>query len=414
MSLIIKYPLDLSGQNPTNRVINEYHELPDEEVNRIFCLDYGPFYTAGLVVTELQTQRVLTLNVDYVPMHVIPQPTMRSGLEVCAAIAIINTSVTTEVTVTAHMVGGEYTRLTEVIIRLLDELSLDAGPIQYGDLIGLPSEFLPSGHIHDLGDLYGFEYMVDALYKVRDAILVGNQHYLENLEARFTNVIDQMRTDFGTAFDTFQQHVDDENNPHETDKVKAGLEFLMNYPVANTAEIAAGNAPNRYLTVQPLMQWIFSNLKTPLETHVDATGNVHGMVPSDINLGNLPNFPAATPADMVNPLLSSNKLVTPEGIATLLNLLGFGTRVQLTSANNLDSIDRAGRFWYHSSSKPVNALPSAATTGIVFIEMEAISDGAGVLTAKVMHGIELDTGLRWWRRTTQIGSVWTYNDWDPQ
>ena len=57
-NMLIKYPLDLTGQSPNNLVPNEVHTAPREQA-RGFGLNYGGFFTESLRITHVATGRPL-------------------------------------------------------------------------------------------------------------------------------------------------------------------------------------------------------------------------------------------------------------------------------------------------------------------------------------------------------------------
>ncbi len=155
---ILKYPLDLTGKSANNLISGEVHSLP-VGVNRAFVASYGPFYSASLVVRESVTNRLLTANTHYKAIQLDAEATAASGLEVCAVIVVTDQSVANRVTVQYQVVGGEYSTSVYALQQMLDALNLDNRSVAWGDVLGKPSEYVPTEHRHDAGDLYGFEYL---------------------------------------------------------------------------------------------------------------------------------------------------------------------------------------------------------------------------------------------------------------
>lgn len=172
--IIYKYPLDLTGVSPTNRVIGELHDLSTNP-NRALVPDYGAFYTDGLVLVDQANGRILDRDTDFLAVQTDPDATAASGKEVCSIILIINGDVSNHVLFTGQMVGGEYSNYVYALQQMIENLQLDNRPIIWGEIIGTPSAYPPSPHLHSINDTYGWEVLADAINTLRQAILTGDQ-----------------------------------------------------------------------------------------------------------------------------------------------------------------------------------------------------------------------------------------------
>lgn len=174
MSLLtIKYPLDTTGTNPANLVIGEIQTMPARTI-RALALNYGAFYVESLVVTDTLTNLPLTRNVQYYATELYDVPSAKYGKEVCAILIITDSTVSNSVSVNYQAIGGEYSISTTAIVQQIANLNLDHRPVAWGALLSKPEAFPPSNHLHDLGDIYGFEYVVHALERIRAAIELGD------------------------------------------------------------------------------------------------------------------------------------------------------------------------------------------------------------------------------------------------
>jgi len=244
---VIRYPLDPTGTNPDNLVSDEPHQMPARQI-RAIATEYGAFYTESVTVVDAATNQPLVKGVQYYPAELYEVPTGMFGKEVCAIIMITDPSVSANVKITYQAVGGEYSRSVTAIIQQIEALNLDDRPVEWGSIINKPSEYPPSHHLHDLGDIYGFEYMVHALDRIRAAILMGDDvshdTIYQYIDARDNYVIGLIQS----QSDALAAHIADKNNPHETTKAQVQLGNVENYPVASEAEATAGIATNRYMT----------------------------------------------------------------------------------------------------------------------------------------------------------------------
>lgn len=171
---IFKYPLDLLGTSSTNKAIDESHTIGSVK-GRIFVADYGPFFgNSTLILKDGVTGRVLVPNDDYALVHHYREATARTGQAIYTAVRITNPNVSTNILMTCQYVGGEFSFSTYALKQAIEELMNDDRPVYWGDLIGVPSQFVPAPHLHSAYDLYGMKYVVEAQVDVANAIREGD------------------------------------------------------------------------------------------------------------------------------------------------------------------------------------------------------------------------------------------------
>lgn len=186
--IIYKYPLDLTGMNPKNLVLNEPHQLPNG-TNRAFVPNYGAFFARSLVIKD-SSGNALTPKVQYKAVQLYQEATEKTGLEVMTVIVITDESIESNITVTYQAIGGEFTYSVTGLRDMVDSLDLDNRPVIWGEIIGTPDNFTPAPHLHDAGDLYGFEYLTESIDSLRRAVQGGNESVLEHI----LDEIQQVRT----------------------------------------------------------------------------------------------------------------------------------------------------------------------------------------------------------------------------
>lgn len=257
--IIVKYPLDLSGESAENLVLNEPQTLLPG-LNRTAVPNYGVFYTKDLVVIDAANGEELTPSTDYVPIAYVEEASDRSGLEVCAAIVVTNSNVSDNILMTYRVVGGEFSKLTSVLISYLETINIDERTVAWGDLLGKPSLFPPASHLHDIGDIYGWEYVVEAIGKVREAILYGDvqshEEIINSINSRYESLSAQMAEGNDTLIQALNTHTSDKDNPHDTTKDQVGLGQVDNFSTLNDAVAASEterNATDRFITPFYLM-----------------------------------------------------------------------------------------------------------------------------------------------------------------
>lgn len=218
---IIRYPLDPTGTNPNNLVQGELHS-PVRRNTRAVATTYGAFFSQSLVVRDTSNNQVLTKGVQYFAAELYEVPTAKYGQEVCGIVVITDSSVSDQISLDYQAVGGEFSTSADAVIAQLNALNLDDRPVAWGSIIAKPSEYPPSHHLHDIGDVYGFEYVVHALERIKAAILMGDDishdaiyQYVDNSVAGFQSSLNQS----GAALTA---HIADHGNPHAVTAAQVG------------------------------------------------------------------------------------------------------------------------------------------------------------------------------------------------
>lgn len=170
----LKYPLDYTGESTANKVVDEPKVLNGSK-NRIFIMTYGAFFRKSLVVKDAASNRVLTPDVDFFATELYELPTKRSGKQVCCLAVVVDPTCGPNILVSAQMLGGEYSYSYDAIVQLVEALKLDERPADWPNIINKPLNGYPAApHLHDAGDLYGFEYVTAGLERIAQAIALGS------------------------------------------------------------------------------------------------------------------------------------------------------------------------------------------------------------------------------------------------
>lgn len=278
--IIFQYPLDLYGTNPNNLVIGETHVLP-AGTNRAIVPNYGAFYSESLVVRDADTNLPLIKGEQYKAVQLYQEATTKSGKEVTAIVLVTDPNVSPNIAIDYQVVGGEYTLSVIALRTMLEEINLDGRTIEWGDVLGKPLYFPPSPHLHDAGDIYGFEYLVEILDAVRAAIINGNEGSLQELRQYIQMVEESIRS-----------QLYDHATP---DEAIAGLDDLkVTSPL--TIKAAFDNWANIYLADQEAL----IALNEHLSQH-----NPHQSSAASVGLGALENTAPATLIDVYNKMVES-------------------------------------------------------------------------------------------------------------
>jgi hypothetical protein len=176
---IIRYELDTTGENPNNKVVGEIRVLSENDL-RAVAPSYGAYFTESLVLKDNITQLPLTREIDYFCVELLQEASAAYGKEICYLIVITNQNVT-EVKFDYQVLGGLYTRSADKIVDLYEKIKTDDRPIDWLNVLNKPYEYNPTKHLHDLKDVYGFQYLVDSLERIRSAILIGSEQATQEL-----------------------------------------------------------------------------------------------------------------------------------------------------------------------------------------------------------------------------------------
>lgn len=319
---LIKYPLDITGKAKENFVSGEPHVVPRDK-SRAFAPLYGPFYTNSLVVRLPGNTQPLEAMVDYRPIDLDQKATLDTGLSVSAGILILNRGIGSDLVIDYQVVGGPFSLSADAIQNNLDALDKDSRGVKWGDIYGKPVRFPPAPHLHDAEDLYGMEYLYEALEELRKAVLQGDiashdQIYdyidrlkdllyvdMDKLHERLDDVVKQIG-DINTRIDNLlngriaeierklDDHIRDKNNPHGVDKSQVGLSNVANYPVATNTQALDEKNANTYLTPSTLWHVLKQKVLTVIDKHITDKNNPHGVTKAQVGLSNVLNYPMAT------------------------------------------------------------------------------------------------------------------------
>lgn len=179
-SINVRFAYDPTGVNPDNSIQGEIHNLTSHAV-RAVAPTYGPFFTASLQVYDNGTDQILTKGTDYEVVEMLEDITLRLGKEVCNLILILNQSVSSAVRINYQVVGGLYQNSAAALINMYETVLQDSRPVAWENVLGKPLLFPPTTHLHNLEDVYGFEPIVGALERVRNAIILSDVPAFEAL-----------------------------------------------------------------------------------------------------------------------------------------------------------------------------------------------------------------------------------------
>jgi hypothetical protein len=217
------YPIDPTGNNPDNLVAAEPQTL-DTRRFRVIALNNGAFYGDSVVITDVATGLPLN-STQWYPSILYPQPSQQFGFPAYAVIVVTDPSVSQNVTVKYQVVGGEYSYSQEAAVTQINALNLDNRPIAWPNVIDTPSDYPPAPHYQNFDTLYGMDFLINAIYMLGNAIMVGNAPVIDQVlayvDSRFASG-GGASTEFLALLAEVNAHIADDDNPHDTTAAQVG------------------------------------------------------------------------------------------------------------------------------------------------------------------------------------------------
>lgn len=314
--LILKYPLDPTGINPNNKIIGEEHDL-GAGINRAIVPNYSAFYSASMVVYAEDRVEPLIPNQHFIAAQLHADATAALDREVCMAVVIIDQSIMGKVRLEYQTVGEDFSVSVDALRQAIEDEDLDDRTVSWGDLIARPNAFPPAPHLHDIGDLYGFEYVVEALEALRAAILIGDEAIHEEIRQWVRYEDSLLRASIAETNANLNTHIQDQTNPHAVTKAQVGLGNVLNYGVATTADMVAATSNALYTTPIRVRDAINEHAIKPLNAHIARTDNPHAVTKAQVGLGLVANYNVASQADMIagtSPSLYTTPILVKQAI----------------------------------------------------------------------------------------------------
>lgn len=264
---VIRYPFDPTGINQNNLVVGELQTMPARKI-RAVAPEYGPFYTKGLVITDTATNLPLTPDQFYCA-EFETMASLETGLEVMRIIMITDQTVSSTISLQYQVVGGEYSASADAIIQQIYNLNLDDRPAAWPLIIDKPAAFNPSAHLHDVGDLVGFEYTVAALDRISKAILLGDEASHDAIYKYIDLGTSSIASQIQALQNALNAHLADFGNPHKVTAAQVG---------AYTTQQSDANLS----AVQTTLQNNINAVDAALVSHENNTSNPHQVTAAQV------------------------------------------------------------------------------------------------------------------------------------
>lgn len=367
--------LDTTGAKAANKREFEPHVVPSR-TTRVFKPKFGAYFTKSLKVWSIQgaTRVPLTRGTDFTCVELFEKLTQVGGHEICGAILVHRPDLPDQFEITYQALGGFGNIDYEGMAVAVRDLYASGNTVEWDDILDKPTAFPPAAHLHDSADLYGMEFLRDAVQNLLYAIEEGTDsvelqllsethrsraetitHYrtfLAAIEAHLINtgnphgltkgqiglgsvenrhfiprtvnaVVVEPYASPRTTFNLIKnavlgdilKHIDDHSNPHQVTKTQILLPLVQNYPVGTAADIIAGALAAAFVTPAVVSEAV-PQLLGGILAHVARTDDPHNVTALQIGLGNVQNFPMAVATEVAGGI-SEERYVTPADVKTV-------------------------------------------------------------------------------------------------
>ena len=167
---LVRYPLDITGENSDNLIKKEKHILKDLRI-RAVAPYYGAFFGDSLRIFDNVHQRFLVKNKDFVTAEILVNQTTLTGRPVNGVALVISRQVSNDIEIDYQCLGAEHFRNNQSIENLLKVEHDDVVSYSFLDISKKPESFQPAFHIHNVAEIYGLDYLVFLLESLRNAIV---------------------------------------------------------------------------------------------------------------------------------------------------------------------------------------------------------------------------------------------------
>lgn len=297
------WEFDPYGTNPNNYITGERHTLtPDSGKGfHFFIPKAAPFFLKDIEIVHVGTGRKLIEGVDWQPGWMFELATRRTYMPVYAAISILDKTLNGTFEIKYRTIGGEYTLDDATLLEYLSNVLTDPRVTTWEAIVEKPLFFAPLEHRFNVDQLVGMEDAIEALDRIRDAILQS----------------------INALYPSFNVHLADKSNPHAVTKAQVGLGDVQNYPMATDEEAAAGTARNRMMSPAATKALVATLSSETVAGHASNTSNPHQVTKAQVGLGNVDNFKTATLSEALQGT-AANLFITVQGAAELVKKLAVG------------------------------------------------------------------------------------------
>ena len=317
-----RYPVDYNGTALTNKVVGEAVTLNTRKVRAFAPLNAPYFSKNIVITDTTTGRPLTSSQYKCFNLMAAPSAIAGAGNEVFSVVVITDQAVGNSLSVDYQTVGGDYVQGFDSIVQMLGALTQDNRPVTWDNILNRDTEFTPNQHLHPLADTVGWEYFCVALEQLKLAILLGDDikkdFILQYIDAALASS-DAAAAAAVSPSSPFGAHVNDMNNPHGVTATELNLGNVQNFAIATLTEVYAGIVTNKYVTVDQVGLAIQNAINAGMDAHIADHDNPHQTDKVKVGLDQVLNLPIAAAEDLSAPDQSNPKYVTTPVLGTWLN-----------------------------------------------------------------------------------------------
>lgn len=310
----VSHVFDETGTLAENYVENEQRDLAQRNI-RAACTRYGAFFIESFKIRDANGNALLANQYQFGLFA--EDLSEKTGKEIAGAVIITDPAVISPVFIDYQCVGGPWGATNEQIIDLFTALMTDDRPVTWPNILGKPDGFKPAHHFQDIGDLFGAEYIVQALERLGNAYLMGDNashdEILRNID-QLRSDMNQGLTDLSNALKAYADAGDAkveadlsneaqlraaadtqlQNNINSEATTRGNADTTLQTNINNEATARANavtgvqNNLNSEITARQngdsALNTSITNVNNALTAHTSATGNVHNLTPAQLGV----------------------------------------------------------------------------------------------------------------------------------
>lgn len=273
------YPLDITGLKPDNRITNEVHTItePTKILPPIVIPKWAPMFAENAV---LKVDGVnLVEGVDFEFCYLFNEARTHLDKYFYGGVWIKNRELFgATLTIDYNTIGSEFAVSASTVIIDATRTLTEARTMYWDQIVGVPYKLPLTEHLDDLADLKGWDDMVEATDSIANAIDGSSQL----LSGKVQTLVEQL-----------EEHIDNDDNPHDVTKAQIGLGNVPNFSKASINEARTKDVDNRLMT--PRMTYAqFEHFFNEFLKHHAEDESLHPQSLQGVGGGNLNNWPVAT------------------------------------------------------------------------------------------------------------------------
>lgn len=188
----VSFPLDLSGNNPSNLIRDELHTVTEAHFRDFFFIvpNLSPFFVDNFKMT-LTVNSVTTLLIEDVHYSFsLPYitGTRVTGKAMYGAITLHNLDMTGIVSITYQTVGGDQVVDRLHVLTFLSDKIYNPRTTIWDIITNVPNAFPPTPHYQDYDQFFGQNELVAKLHEIKQAILTNSTNMSTELRRVFSTI----------------------------------------------------------------------------------------------------------------------------------------------------------------------------------------------------------------------------------